>query len=103
MKVHKKIILTAFLLFWRFDVANGEPVTMTVATVGAVGVISAFLAGGLCFFKECCTDGWISTNFTGSSSFKGFFFAKRHFYNPQFSPSLCRVTVCRLYFIHCVN
>lgn len=64
MKVHKKIILTVFLLFWRFDVANGEPVTMTVATVGAVGVISAFLAGGLCFFKECCTDGWISTNFT---------------------------------------
>ena len=99
MKVHKKIILTAFLLFWRFDVANGEPVTMTIATVGAVGVISAFLAGGRCFFQECCSNGWISTNFTGSSTLKGFLQTDFISQLPHFfSPSLCKVTVCR--FVH---
>ena len=38
---------------------------MTVAAIGAAVAISAFLAGGICLVKECCTDRWISTNFTG--------------------------------------
>lgn len=64
MNFHKIKISLILILILGLEVSNGEPVTMTVAAVGAVGVISAYLAGGYCFFQECCSERWISTNFT---------------------------------------
>ena len=61
------VVLVLIIALW-LDVLKCEPVTMTVAAVGAVAAVSAFLAGGICLIKECCTDRWISTNFTGKES-----------------------------------
>ena len=60
------VVLVLIIALW-LDVLRSEPVTMTVAAVGAVAAVSAFLAGGFCLIKECCTDRWISTNFTGKT------------------------------------
>lgn len=61
----RRIVLTALVVFLTLDISKGEPFTMTAVAVGAAGVISVFLAGGICLVKECCTERWISTNFTG--------------------------------------
>ena len=66
MNFGKVLSLAALLLLLNIDFSNGEPVTLAVATVGAIGAISYFLAGGMCLVKECCTDKWVSTNFTGN-------------------------------------
>lgn len=64
MTSSRRIVLTALVVFLTLDISKGEPFTMTAVAVGAAGVISVFLAGGICLVKECCTERWISTNFT---------------------------------------
>ena len=65
MNVSKVTVLSTFLLLFWLELSNVKSEPMTVAAIGAAVAISAFLAGGICLVKECCTDRWISTNFTG--------------------------------------
>ena len=66
--MHFKLIHVLLLFLVYSQAVNSEFITAGFATAGAA--IAAGLFSGFdvfrCMIKECCTDKWISTNFTGN-------------------------------------